>query len=143
MTNEEVRMVDYYPGDGRVVVQAEVVSENEDGTLNLRYPHPISGAVDDKGNPAMATADNVREGRGGFQWSEAGSSVLPVDQSAVDAQVESLNNRVETLQSLLDEANVNLDAAKTEIERLKPFEAEVVEIRKAATTADDGDKKAK
>jgi len=42
-------------------VEAEVLSVNEDGSLNIAYPHPVDPS-------ARATADCVQAGAGAWRW---------------------------------------------------------------------------
>src|SRR4051812_38785278 len=100
---EAPRKVTYFPGDGRVLVEAEVLSENDDGTLNIRYPHRLDAS-------AMATADNVQHGTGGFMWTEPGTQP-PASSAAsnspeyiiqLEEEKSNLQVRVEILQNELD-----------------------------------------
>ena len=48
---------------GKGLVEAEVTKVNEDGSLNILYPHPADASV-------RATAENVQEGTAPYQWSD-------------------------------------------------------------------------
>lgn len=98
----EPRTVSYFPADGRILVAAQVVSENEDGTLNLIYPHRLDPS-------AMATVDSVQQGTGAYQWSEPGAAPPSGPASntaeytlALEEEKDTLTTRITILQQELD-----------------------------------------
>jgi len=109
---------------GAIAVPAEVVAVNEDGTINLLYPHPQDASVN-------AGAENVYEGYGAFQWStyeERSQDTTPAPKPSESTPTGSgeLEAKLSEARSAVAQRNHTISELRKEVESLKALPSELV-----------------
>lgn len=107
--------VRFFPGDGRVEVEAEVTAIAEDGTISILYLHPNPAAAADG---VRASAEGVKHGAGGFQYLEVGEEGSAASASIPSSELEALQVRVDAAEKLLADEQAAHEATKAELATL-------------------------
>lgn len=118
MTTKVNDKVTYNPGGGNPAVTATVTAVNEDGSINIVYPHHANADT-------LATAEQVIEGSGVFQFSTA-----PI----VSSEPSEVTGDAEYLRAKLDNAQQQLDGKK-------PLELSIDELAARCHALSNADKK--
>ncbi len=115
VVREVGRTVIYHAHIGPAV-EAVVTAMNEDGTVNIDFPHHANGAV-------MANAEGVKHGRGVWEYEETDEAdvIVPAGTdatAALRAQVETQRNEYAALSAQAAGESARQQERIVELERL-------------------------